>query len=90
MRHGSGVGLLTMRNNVTLTADDEGNVRNHKGDHIGRVTTVENGIADMDPAPVVTDGIRSKLGWVNDAEDTYQLDTESIESGSDTEIHLSR
>lgn len=80
-----------MRDMVTLTEDDEGkNVVNHNGDQIGRVTAVENGMAHVDPDPGLTDTIRSKLGWSDHSEDTYQLDPENIENVSDTEILLSR
>ena len=80
-----------MEDNVTLTADDEGkNVMNANGDAVGRVTSVEHGTAHVDPDPGLTDTIRSKLGWGDADEDSYQLDAESIETVSDDEIHLNR
>ncbi|WP_418285267.1 PRC-barrel domain containing protein [Halorubrum sp. DTA46] len=80
-----------MDDTVTLTENDEGkNVVNASGDAVGRVTSVEHGTAHVDPDPGLTDTIRSKLGWGDADEDSYQLDTESIETVSDDEIRLNR
>ncbi|WP_435098139.1 PRC-barrel domain containing protein [Halorubrum sp. N11] len=80
-----------MVDKITLTADDEGkNVVNADGDSIGRVISVEHGMAHVDPDPGLTDTIRSKLGWGDADEDNYQLDPASIETVSDDEIHLTR
>lgn len=80
-----------MRDNETLTEDDEGkNVVNSSGDQIGRVVNVEHGRAHVDPDPGLTDTIRSKLGWGEDDEEDYMLDSSSIETVSDNEIRLSR
>lgn len=80
-----------MEDKVTLTEDDEGkNVVNAHGDPVGRVTSVEHGTAHVDPDPGLTDTIRSKLGWGDADEDSYQLDAGSIETVSDDEIHLNR
>lgn len=80
-----------MQNDVTLTEDDEGkNVVNANGDQVGRVVSVEHGQAHVDPDPGLTDTIRSKLGWGEEGEESYRLDSSSIESISDDEIHLSR
>jgi hypothetical protein len=88
---GSAVSWSAMQDNVTLTADDEGkNVINASGDQVGRVIEVEHGNAYVDPDPGLTDTIRSKLGWGEGDEESYQLDTSSIESVSDNEIHLRR
>jgi sporulation protein YlmC with PRC-barrel domain len=75
----------------TLTADDEGKkVINANGTEVGRVIEVEHGTAHVEPDPGVTDTVRSKLGWGEGDEDSYELDTGNIESISDDEIHLSR
>ncbi|KDS91003.1 hypothetical protein FK85_07445 [Halorubrum saccharovorum] len=80
-----------MQNDKTLTADDEGkDVVNSDGDKIGRVTNVEHGKAHVDPDPGLADTIRSKLGWGDDDEEDYVLNTSSIETVTDDEIHLSR
>lgn len=80
-----------MDDTTTLTENDEGkNVVNANGDPVGRVTSVEHGTAHVDPDPGLTDTIRSKLGWGDADEDSYQLDIESVETVSDDEIHLNR
>ncbi|WP_138007328.1 PRC-barrel domain containing protein [Halalkalirubrum salinum] len=80
-----------MRNNVTLTDEDEGkNVINNNGETLGRVVQVEHGTAHVKPDPGLTDSIKSKLGWGESDEDTYRLDASNVESISDDEIHLSR
>lgn len=80
-----------MQDRVTLTDDDEGkNVTNSDGDQIGRVMTVEHGKAHVDPDPGMAGTILSKLGWGEDDQADYVLDTASIDSVSDEEIHLNR
>lgn len=80
-----------MQDDHTLTEADEGKeVVNSDGDMIGRVVKVEHGKAHVDPDPGLTDTIRSKLGWGDDDQDDYVLNTSSIERVSDDEIHLSR
>jgi len=80
-----------MQGDKTLTEDDEGkDVVNSTGDKIGRVVNVEYGKAHVDPDPGLTDTIRSKLGWGNDSEEDYVLNTSSVETISDDEIRLNR
>lgn len=80
-----------MQDKVTLTERDEGkNVVNANGDQVGRVIEVEHGKAHVEPDPGLTDTIRSKLGWGDSDEESYQLDGSNIETASDNEIHLSR
>lgn len=80
-----------MQDDTTLTKDDEGkNVVNSNGDQVGRVIEVDHGQAHVEPDPGLTDTIRSKLGWGEGDEDSYQLDASSIETISDNEIHLNR
>lgn len=80
-----------MQDDHTLTEADEGkDVVNSDGDKIGRVVNVEHGKAHVDPDPGLTDTIRSTLGWGDDDQEDYVLDTSSIETVSDSEIHLSR
>lgn len=79
-----------MQDRVTLTENDEGkSVVNVNGDQVGRVIEVQNGKAYVEPDPGLTDTIRSKLGWGEADEGDYQLDSSSIRSVSDDEIHLS-
>lgn len=80
-----------MGNNVTLTEDDEGkSVVNNSGDKVGRVIGVQHGTAHVEPDAGLTDRIRSRLGWADSNEDSYQFDENSIERIADDEIHLNR
>lgn len=80
-----------MRDDTTLTEEDEGKtVVNTTGDEVGRVMEVEHGKAHVEPDPGLTDSIKSKLGWGDHDEDTYQLDADSVETISDDEIRLNR
>lgn len=88
---GSHLVQIAMQNNVTLTEDDEGkSVINNSGETLGRVIKVEHGTAHVKPDPGLTDTIKSKLGWAESDEDTYELDASNVESVSDDEIHLTR
>lgn len=80
-----------MRDDTILTKDDEGKTVKHAdGDEVGRVIEVENGTAHIEPDPSLADTIRSKLGWAESGEDTYQLNVDSVESVTDDAIRLSR
>lgn len=80
-----------MRDHVTLSEEDEGKVvLNAAGDTVGRVTSVEDQQARVDPDPGLADSIRTKLGWGDDEGEGYVLDASSIESVSDDAVHLSR
>jgi sporulation protein YlmC with PRC-barrel domain len=79
-----------MSNETVLTEDDEGKrVVNSHGDDVGRVVEVRQGTAHVDPDPGITDTLMSKLGWGDGQdEDTYRLDSSSIETVTDDEIRL--
>lgn len=72
-----------------FTENDEGKtVVNDQGDEVGIVADVEHGTAYVDPDPGLTDKITSKLGWDDRDEDTYPLQSESVDSVTDDEIRL--
>ena len=74
-----------------FTDDDEGKrIVNAEGDQIGIIESVEGGTAHVDPDPGMTDTIKSKLGWGDTDEETYQLDAGSVESITDDEVRLQR
>ena len=80
-----------MENNVTLTEDDERKaVVDIGGTEVGRVIEVNRGTAYVEPDPEVTDVIRSKLGWSDTDEGSYQLDANSVERIYGNEIHLDK
>jgi len=75
----------------TLTPDDESKpVVNADGERVGRVIAVEDGTADVDPDPGLTETFLSLLGWAEvDAESgTYTLQSEAIEEITDEEVRL--
>ena len=74
-----------------FTDDDEGKrVVNAEGDEIGRIEAVQGGSAHVNPDPGMTDTLKSKLGWGDADEDTYQLDHENVEEITDDEVRLRR
>lgn len=76
---------------ANFTDDDEGKrVVNAEGDEIGIVEKVERGTAHVDPDPGMTDTIKSKLGWGDSDEETYELDADHVESITDDEVQLGR
>lgn len=78
-----------MASNHTITEADEGKqVVDQDGDTVGRVVDVVDGTAHVDPDPDVTDTVMSKLGWGDGGEETYALDSQSIEHVTDDEIRL--
>ncbi len=75
----------------TITTDDEGkHVRNASGETVGRIVTVENGTAYVDPDPGMTDTLLSLLGWAEQAEDSdsYALSNDAVETVTDDDVHL--
>lgn len=78
-----------MRTN--FTDDDEGkHVVNAEGDRIGVVTEVRGDRVHVDPDPGITDTIKSKLGWGDTDEETYQMDESNVDEITDDEIRLQR
>jgi len=76
---------------TTINDSDEGKkVVNANGDQIGMVTSVESGMAHVDPDPGVTDKIKARLGWEEADRDTYTLPKEAIGEITDDEIRLER
>lgn len=74
----------------SLNEDDKGKpVVNSKGDKVGMVAEVEHGTAHVNPDPGITDTISSKLGWGSaDEDETYELETNRIDTITDDEIRL--
>jgi hypothetical protein len=74
-----------------FTDDDEGKrVVNAEGDEIGIIETVEGGSAYVNPDPGVTDAIKSKLGWGDSDEESYELADRNVETVTDDEVRLDR
>ena len=74
-----------------FTDDDEGKrVVNADGDEIGVIETVKGGSAHVNPDPGITDTIKSRLGWGDSDEETYELDERNVESITDDEVQIER
>lgn len=75
----------------TITAADESKpVVNASGERVGRVLSVANGTASVDPEPGLTETFLSMLGWAEPDEEreTYRLQSEAVEVITDSEIRL--
>jgi len=74
-----------------FTDDDEGKrIVNADGDEIGIIETVERGSAYVNPDPGITDTIKSKLGWGDSDEESYELAEPNVETVTDDEVRLDR
>ena len=79
-----------MARDTTLTDADEGKtVVDSNGNSIGKVVEVRGNTAHVDPDPGIADSIMSKLGWGDQDEDTYALQSDSVAEVTDDEIRLS-
>jgi hypothetical protein len=78
-----------MRPRTTGREGDEGKVvRNATGEEVGRVMAVEQGKVHVKPDAGLTDNIRSKLGWMAEGEETYELTASNIEEITENEVRL--
>ena len=74
-----------------LTDDDEGKeVVTSEGEKIGIVKSVDHGTAHVDPDPGMTDELKAKMGWGDRDKNTYQLDSDSIETVTDDDVRINR
>lgn len=60
----------------------------HDGTRIGRVTKTMGSTAHVEPESGLSQSIRRRLGWAEEGEGTYELDTSTVEKISGDEIHL--
>jgi hypothetical protein len=83
--------LTNCRMCAQFTDEDEGKrVVNADGDEIGIVETVEGGSAYVNPDPGITDTIKSKLGWGDSDEESYELPEQNIKAITDDEVQVDR
>lgn len=74
-----------------FTADDEGKrVLTSDGQMVGTVEKVDGGDAHVKPDTDLVGSIRRRLGWTDDTEEMYHLESDRVESISDDEITLKR
>ena len=78
-----------MRDTIT-PADESKPVVNASGERVGRVVSVEDGTALVDPDPGLTETFLSMLGWAEADEDsdTYTLQSAAVETITDDEVRL--
>ena len=78
-----------MRESFSFSERDEGKrVVDARGEQIGIVADVRSGMVYIDSDPSLTDTVKSKLGWNEADEETYPLDTSTVETITDDEIRL--
>lgn len=73
---------------ATITEDDEGKSVVVEGEKVGMISEVRGGQAYVEPDPSMTDSIKSKMGWGEASEDTYQIQDDMISEVTDDEIRL--
>mgnify|MGYP000297795179 CR=1 FL=1 len=75
--------------NATVTDDDTGKrVVNSSGVELGVITTVEDGVAHLEPDPGVTETVRSKLGWSEADGGDYTLEADRIDIVTADEVRV--
>ena len=73
----------------TITPDDESKpVVDATGERVGRVVSVDDGVASVDPDPGLTETFLSMLGWAEPQGDNYALQSAAVEEITETEIRL--
>ncbi len=78
-----------MREQIT-PADESKPVVNASGERVGRIVSVEDDVASVDPDPGLTETFLSMLGWAepDDDSDSYALQSEAVAEVTDDAIHL--
>lgn len=72
-----------------LTDDDVGKtVVNGGGDEIGVVDRFEHGTAYVEPDPGITTKLKTTLGWEDETEDDYPLQSAAVETVTDDQVRL--
>lgn len=76
---------------TTIDESDTGKtVVNASGETVGTVIDVDGTTAHVEPDPGLTDKLAAKLGWGDADEDTFRVDSTSVETVTDDEIRLER
>ncbi len=72
---------------IELSADDQGkDVVDERGETIGIITEVDEGMAYVDPQPGVTDRLKARLDWGGHSDDEYPIEPAQITEITDDEI----
>ena len=71
-------------------SDDEGkHVVTADGDEVGTVETVSGSTAHVKPEGDLSQSVRQRLGWADDDEDVYELESANVESVENDRMILS-
>lgn len=74
---------------IEFTKEDVGkSVIDASGERVGRIVDTRGGAAYVDPDPDIVDNIKSKLGWRDGDEETYELEGINVEEVTDDRVHL--
>lgn len=71
--------------------EDEGKrVVTADGDEIGTIEQVSGSMAHVKPASNLSQSVRRRLGWAEEGEDTYELQTSKVDNIASNEIKLKK
>lgn len=74
---------------IEFTKDDVGkSVVDTNGTQVGRIVDTRGGAAYVDPDPDAVDTIKSKLGWNETDDETYEINGKDVEEATDKEVRL--
>lgn len=69
--------------------EDEGKrVVTADGDEIGTIEMASGSMAQVKPSSNLSQSVRRRLGWAEDGEDTYELQTSKVDSIESDEVRL--
>lgn len=72
-----------------FSSDDEGKrVVTADGDEVGTVEQTAGSMAHIRPNENLSRSVRRRLGWSEEGEETYELETSNVEEITDDEIRL--
>lgn len=72
-----------------FTDEDEGKmVVTADGDTVGTVESVSGSMAQVRPDEDLSRSIRRRLGWAEEGEETYQLESSKVDEIADDEIRI--
>lgn len=70
--------------------DERKRVVTADGDTVGTVERTESGRAQITPDQGLSQSVRRRLGWSEEDEDMYELQSSKVEEITDDEIRLKR
>lgn len=74
---------------IEFTKEDVGkSVVDANGQRMGQIVDTRGGAAYVDPDPDAVDAIKSKLGWNETDDETYEINGKDVEEATDQEVRL--